>query len=144
MNTGLSCILAAAVLSSAGGVPLLRGGGRGRAAGVLLALLSSGLGLCGIALVTVLGGAQAAPVAMSWAVPGGSLAVQVDGLSALFLLPVFLIAALASIYGLGYWRPEAGAPGRGLPWFQGLMTAGMVVLLLARNSVLFLLGWELM
>ena len=36
--------------------------------------------------------------------PGGEFTVAVDGLSAVFLLPVFLISLLGNVYGLGYWK----------------------------------------
>jgi hydrogenase-4 component B len=68
-----------------------------------------------------------------------------DGLSALFLVPVFLVTLLGSIYGLGYWR-QADHPtnGRKLGLFYGLLGAGMSVLLVAADGFLFLVGWEVM
>ena len=80
-----------------------------------------------------------------WSVPGGELAVSVDGLSAVFLLPVFLVSLLGNIYGLEYWAQVAHPEnGRKLRLFFGLVTAGMALLVVARNSLLFLVGWEIM
>jgi len=74
-----------------------------------------------------------------------SLHVGVDGISALFLLPIFLIGLLGSIYGLRYWKQsEHPENGRKLRVFYGLCVAGMALLVIARDSVVFLVGWEFM
>jgi formate hydrogenlyase subunit 3/multisubunit Na+/H+ antiporter MnhD subunit len=81
----------------------------------------------------------------AWAVPGGRFLVHVDGLAAMFLLPVFLVSALGAIYGLGYWaQAEHRANGRQVRLFYGLTTAGIVLLIVAKNGILFLAGWEVM
>jgi formate hydrogenlyase subunit 3/multisubunit Na+/H+ antiporter MnhD subunit len=68
-----------------------------------------------------------------------------DGLSALFLVPVYLVTLLGSVYGLGYWRPaEHPTNSRKLGVFYGLLAAGMVVLLIAADGFVFLVGWEVM
>ena len=68
-----------------------------------------------------------------------------DGLSAIFLAPVFLISLLGNVYGLGYWKQtEHPQNGRKLRLFYGTLTAGMALLVIARNSILFLFGWEIM
>ncbi len=61
-----------------------------------------------------------------WPVPGGAFAVRVDALSALFLLQIFVIALLGSIYGLELLAAGASTPtnGRKLRLFYGLLTAG--------------------
>src|SRR5262249_9358993 len=67
------------------------------------------------------------------------------GLSAIFLVPVFLISLLGNVYGLDYWKQTAHPEnGRKLRLFYGLLTAGMALLVIARNSILFLFGWEIM
>lgn len=143
MNGGLGLALAGAAGAALSGVPgLVLGPGRPAAErlGALLAVLASVVGLAGACL-----GLAGPPdeVAVPWAVPGLSLRVGLDPLSALFLVPVFLVPALAAVYGLGY-APLLGAAGRHLRVFQGLLTAGMATLVLARNGMLFLVGWELM
>ena len=68
-----------------------------------------------------------------------------DGLSALFLVPIFLVSMLGSVYWLGYWKQaEHLTNGRKLRLFYGLLPAGMALLVIARNSILFMLGWEVM
>ena len=82
---------------------------------------------------------------LPWAVPGGAFRVRVDALAAMFLLQIFLVAALGAVFGLGYWsqhdHPESG---RKLRLFYGAVTAGMALVVAAGNAVLFLAGWELM
>jgi len=74
-----------------------------------------------------------------------SLHVGVDGISAFFLLPIFLIGVLGSIYGMGYWKQsEHHENGRRLRVFYGSCVAGMALLVVARDSVVFLVGWEIM
>ena len=70
---------------------------------------------------------------------------RMDGLSALFLVPVFLVTLLGSIYGLEYWRQEDHPrTGRKLCLFYGFLPAGMTLLLIATDGFLFLVGWEVM
>ena len=60
-------------------------------------------------------------------------------------MPIFLISLLGNVYGLGYWKQtEHPENGRKLRLFYGTMTAGMALLVIARNSILFLFGWEIM
>jgi hydrogenase-4 component B len=65
-----------------------------------------------------------------------------DGLAAFFLVPVFLMGGLGAVYGLGTAR-DTGRRDL-LPLYWGLLVAGMVLLLLAGQAVLFLFGWECM
>ncbi len=82
---------------------------------------------------------------LPWGLPIGHFAVGVDALSAVFLIPMLLISALGSIYGLSYWK-QAEHPGNGrkLRLFWGLMTAGMMLVVLATDGVTFLMAWEIM
>lgn len=136
-----ACLLAA--LSGVPGLFLSRTGRAGErlAAGLLLAAGAAGLAAAALAF------AAPAPegLAWPWAVPGGRLEVRVDGLSAMFLAQVFLIAPLGAVYGLGYWpQAEHARDARQLRLFYGLLVAGMGTLLIARNAILFLVGWEVM
>ena len=87
----------------------------------------------------------AAPIRLPWQVPLGSFHVELDALSAMFEIQVFLLAALGAIYALAYWR-QVDHPGNGrkLRACYGLMVAGMALLGVARNAILFMAGWELM
>lgn len=71
--------------------------------------------------------------------------VGLDPLSAFFLVPVFLLGGLGSLYGLAYW-PQRRHPGNGrkLRACWGILVAGMALLLISRHALIFLLGWEAM
>lgn len=138
-------VVAGTVLAAASGVPGAferRERKRGERAATALMVLG---GLCAIAgaalaLVHPLPG-----IDLAWSVPGGRFAVRVDGISALFLIQIFLVSTLGSVYGLGYWKQaDHGRDGRKLRLFYGLMTAGMALLVIARNTMLFMVGWEIM
>ena len=107
-----------------------------------LLVLACGIGLAGAG--AGLFGAGSVPVALPWPAVGDSL-VALDPLSAFFLVPVFLVGALASVYGLGY-SPAARnrRTGRRLQLFFGLLVAGMALLLISRHALAFLIGWEAM
>ena len=112
-----------------------RVGAWGGAAGGLMGLAS--------ALSTLLAGATW-EMQSPWSVPGGALRLAVDPLSAFFLTPIFLVAALGAVYGLGYWRtaPPCRRAGGWLGYH--VLTASMAVVATARNGVLFLVAWEVM
>jgi hydrogenase-4 component B len=137
-------ILVAICLVGVSGIPGLflprRSAAGERIAGLLL-ILGSALGL-GTSFGAM---GKAMSLARDWQVPGGELAIRVDGLTALFLAPLFLVAPLGAVYGLEYW-PQSDHPGDGkkLRLFYGWLTAGIALLLVAKNAVLFLVGWETM
>jgi formate hydrogenlyase subunit 3/multisubunit Na+/H+ antiporter MnhD subunit len=82
---------------------------------------------------------------LPWLVPSGEFFIELDPLSAWFLLPTLLLAALSAIYGVGYLRTWQGRRSLGPVWFfYCLLVLGMMLVLLARNAVLFLMAWELM
>jgi hydrogenase-4 component B len=109
----------------------------------LLVALAAGLGLAGAGSFWIAGGGP--PLVLPWPLPGAEFRVAVDGLSAFFLVPIFMISLLGSVYGLGYWKQtEHPENGRQVRLFYGTLTAGMALLVIARNSVLFLFGWEIM
>ncbi|MHB8077636.1 MAG: proton-conducting transporter transmembrane domain-containing protein [Candidatus Krumholzibacteriia bacterium] len=82
---------------------------------------------------------------LPWNVPLGSLDLGLDPLSAYFLLPILVLAPLAGIYGAGYLREWRGRRNLGACWFLfNLLVACMVLVVAARNAVLFLVAWETM
>jgi len=134
-------------LAAFSGVPGLftarHGRGGERAATALLATGAA----CAIAgAVRVLIAPETAePLRFAWSVPAGALHVEVDALSAMFVIQVFGLAALGAIYGLGYWAQAAHPDnGRKLRACYGLTVAGMGLLAVGRNVVLFMAGWEVM
>src|SRR5262245_14595109 len=142
----MTLLLVAIALAALSGVPGLfcaRQSSIGQWLSVILAVVGGSLGI-GAALAGL--STEPAPeVRLPWAVPGGEFHVALDALSAVFLLPVFLVSLLGSIYGLGYWKQQEHPDnGRRLRLFYGLLTAGMALLVIARNGILFLTAWEVM
>ena len=139
-------VLLGIVIAAASGVPGLfvsRSSNVGQWLSVLLAVIASGCGLSGVGVFWATGASS--PIVRPWAIPGGEFHVAMDGLSALFLVPIFLVSMLGSVYGLGYWKQsEHLTNGRKLRLFYGLLPAGMALLVIARNSILFMVGWEVM
>lgn len=139
-------VLAAIVLAAVSGIPGLfmrRSSLLGQRLAAAISVTASVIGLCGV--LVFWGTAQSEPIVREWAIPGAQFHVAMDGLSALFLVPVFFVSALGCVYGLSYWKQtEHPENGRKLRLFYGLMPAGMALLVVARNSILFLVGWEVM
>lgn len=121
---------------------LRRGSGTGELLSLLLVLAASIGGLVGAFLG--LFGASSAPLLLPLPALAES-SFDVDPLTAFFLVPVFLIGALAALYARGY-RPASRNPrnSRQATVFLGLLLAGLAALLMARNAFAFLLGWEFM
>ncbi len=143
----MNLLIASIAMVAVSGLPGALLSRRGNAGQWLAALLCAGGSLAGLVAV---GGwfshGAAVELRQAWPlVPQADFHVGIDGLSAVFLLPIFLIALLGSLYGLGYWR-QSDHPdnGRKLRLFYGLCAAGMALVVVARNSVVFLFGWEVM
>jgi hydrogenase-4 component B len=72
----------------------------------------------------------------------GTFRLEVDSLSAFFLLPVLTISLLGAVYGYEYMKPYFAAD---KTWFfYSILVASMMGVILARNGLLFLICWELM
>lgn len=82
---------------------------------------------------------------LRWNMPIGSFFVQIDPLSALFLIPIFGLSAIAAVYGAEYLFIYRHQKNLGVPWlFYNLLVIGMALVVVARNGVLFLIAWEVM
>jgi formate hydrogenlyase subunit 3/multisubunit Na+/H+ antiporter MnhD subunit len=142
----MSLLLVAIALTAVSGVPGLVGNrrsGLGQWLSAVVAVAGAGIGIAVTLLLTSSEGPT--ELRLLWSIPGGEFHVALDGLSVLFLLPIFLIFLLGSVYGLGYWK-QAEHPdnGRKLRLFYGVLTAGMAIVVLSKNALLFLMGWEVM
>lgn len=145
MSIGLLLIAAACVAVS--GIPSLLLGPRsvfGQWIAMLMNVISSVIG--GVGLFVHFTNIQVpSQLAWAWSLPFGRFSVGVDDLSAIFLIPILLISALGSIYGLEYWKQSHHpSNGKKLRFCWGLMTAGMMLVVLARDGVLLLIAWEIM
>lgn len=139
-------LIVAIVLAGLSGVPGLFFSRHGRGGERLYVVLMTlaGVGAC-VGAIGALAWGWSEEISWAWLVPGGRFAVRVDALSAMFVLQIAVLAVLGAWYGLEYW-PQRAHPydGRKLRLFYGLVTAGMLLLVVARNGVLFLAGWEVM
>jgi NADH-quinone oxidoreductase subunit L len=97
-------------------------------------------------LFGVIGGADAYHVAVEWAPIGPGLEIPlgmtVDGLAAVLLAMVTTISLCIQIYSVFYMRGDE----RYTLFFanMSLFTAGMLIVVLADNLILLLVGWEIM
>ncbi|MFA6823526.1 MAG: proton-conducting transporter membrane subunit, partial [Geobacter sp.] len=78
---------------------------------------------------------------LSWSMPSGPAQLVLDPLAALFLLPIFLISACGALYALRY-RPARGGYDRIMSSMYALLAGSMAVIVLAGDSLLFLVAWE--
>ena len=131
-------------ISGCPGLLLSRRGVAGQRIAAVLNVMSSSLGIAGLVLHF------ARPeishqISVPWTLPIGRVDMALDDLSVIFLIPIFLISALGAVYGLSYWsQREHAGNGRKLRLCWGLLTAGMALVVLARDGVLFLMAWEIM
>lgn len=111
-------------------------GAGGMLAGCVIGLMSAALGLHS-------GGQDY--LRLAWHVPFGSFTLGMDSLSAFFLFPIFGLPALAALYGSEYMRAYHGKKSIGPHWFfLSLLTAGMAMVVVARDGLLFIVSWEVM
>ena len=139
----LELVLAAAALMAVSGLPALFGGRVAGRAAAVLQVLAAGLGLAGAAgaLFTA---APPAALAVPWRLAVFEVGFRLDGLAALFLLPIFLVAALGAVYAEEY-RPAGRGGGAGrLRFFYGVTAAAMALVVVAADGVALLVAWEAM
>ena len=140
----MTAIIAAILLLLVSGVAALLAGrsrwpGRIAAAGAVLAAL---VGMPA-AFASLFGVPQA--LALPWSMPFGTVLLRLDALSGLFLLPIFALPAVAAIYGDRYMAAHSHGRSLGAHWFfYNSLVAGMALVAVAANGLLFLVAWEVM
>jgi len=102
-----------------------------------------GCGIAAVPVIRALAGGVPLSLQIAWNMPGGSLTFGLDGLSAFFCLPILLVSPLAAVYGCQYLAHEKKPLGP-VSFFYNVLTASMLLLLTARNGLLFLVIWEVM
>jgi formate hydrogenlyase subunit 3/multisubunit Na+/H+ antiporter MnhD subunit len=105
-------------------------------------------GGCVAALVPTVGallGGTPESLQAPWGVPLAAFVVEIDALSAFFLVPIFVLGGLAAVYGRAYMRSESDKRSLGPSIFAfNVLVASMALVVIARNAVLFLVAWEVM
>jgi formate hydrogenlyase subunit 3/multisubunit Na+/H+ antiporter MnhD subunit len=110
------------------------------ALGPLAAALGSGLCLAAGALALA---GDTWSLTLAWAMPGASFRLALDPLSGLFLLPGGILGLASAWSGHAALKHHDG--GLGPHWgFFNLTLAASAVVFAARDSLLFLLAWEVM
>jgi formate hydrogenlyase subunit 3/multisubunit Na+/H+ antiporter MnhD subunit len=84
---------------------------------------------------------RAATFSLPLSMPGGSFSLRLDGLSAFFLLPLFIVGLVGALYGTEYMQKEKAC----LHWsWYNLLLVSMAIVVTAANGLLFLFAWECM
>jgi formate hydrogenlyase subunit 3/multisubunit Na+/H+ antiporter MnhD subunit len=116
-------------------------------------LRSSSIGATGSVLGAILGivpavnsiiSGQSTSLRCNWSMPYGSFIIEIDPLSAIFLIPIFVLSALSAVYGVSYLNSHKGNPTGVASFFFNLLTCCMIFVVIARNGLLFLIVWEIM
>ena len=141
--TGMSLVLAALGIIFAGAVLalVLRHAPR-LAAWCASSSLALGAVLALVPIMQVLLGGPTQSFSGPWPMPNGAFLVEVDALSAFFLVPIFVVAGFGAVFGREYLSgdPTGGVAAAG----YNLLAASMAMVVLARNGILFLVAWEAM
>lgn len=129
------------IFGSLASLVLARRAVAGTAVGCIAAVTACAMGLAGT-IRSLMGGRES--LTFAWNADWGcSFHIGMDALSGLFLLVVFSVGMLGAIYGARYLLNETPA-GASSWFFFNLMLAGMALVCLARNGMLFLIAWEVM
>jgi hydrogenase-4 component B len=137
------CSVFILLLSAFAALFLTKSPSKATLAGVFGAVAGCVTGL--IPAFSVVLGAGPVSIRLPWNIPFGTFFLEIDPLSAFFLIPTFILCAAAAIYGGGYLKSYAGRKSLGASWFFfNILIAGMAVVLTSRNGMLFLMAWEVM
>ena len=79
---------------------------------------------------------------VAWPAPLNELTLRLDALSAFFMVPLLVLGAACAIYAVSYLDPKRrlGVPSGCF----NLLLAAMLLVLVARNGIVLLFGWEVM
>ena len=136
--TGIACIavtaLCAAILPEKMKLPFAAAG------------ITAGSVLAAVPAVTVLFKAEALSRVLPFGFPFGNVRLEMDPLSALFILVIAVGSSAGAIYGAGYLSKYKG---KGMPlgshlFFLGMLCASMLLLVTVRHALFFLVVWETM
>jgi formate hydrogenlyase subunit 3/multisubunit Na+/H+ antiporter MnhD subunit len=101
------------------------------------------LGLVASVSALLSGGEQT--LSLAWSLPFGRFSLRMDALSAFFLIPTFLLAAVCAVYGqAAFTRHEGKRPLNAHWFFFHVMVLALALVLTAADGFLFLLSWEAM
>lgn len=143
MISPLIPIVTAAALATIAGAPMLIDSAKGEKLSSWVQIAASLIGIAG-ALQALLSASNERWL-ISWGLPFGPAEIGIDPLSALFLIPVFLVSACCAIYSLGYLpAAENSDTAPRLATFFGILAGSLAGIVISRHAVLFLIVWEIM
>ena len=102
---------------------------------------------CAAGLTSLFSGGwdNAESVIFDWGLPIGSLALGLDPLTKLFLVPVFTLGMVCAVSGALSLRSDAKSHDLGAHWmFYLILLLGMTCVMAARDGLFFMMSWELM
>jgi hydrogenase-4 component B len=138
--------LTAAVLWLGSGLSSLLGGRRSRVAQGMTTMTGcagSALGVAAACVSLSAGSIDAGQI--RGPLPGSFLHFGLDPLAAFFLLPIFVVGALGSVYGTGYWRADRHPrTAVRVQCCYGLLVGALCLVILAADAIAFLFAWEVM
>ncbi|MBN1757275.1 MAG: hypothetical protein JW863_03100, partial [Chitinispirillaceae bacterium] len=141
IETTLLYVVVMAILGTAGLFFRVANGNSGRILGRAITVVSMVFAV-GFIIMVILHPAPIQNTVFFWNMPFASFAIGIDWLSAFFMIPLLILTAASSLYGSGYMPDHSSDRTH---WLQfTLLIAGMILVLLARNALLFLIAWELM
>jgi hydrogenase-4 component B len=95
--------------------------------------------------VEVLFSGRSVEITIPWQIPLGKIALGLDPLSSVFVLPIVVVVALAAVYAMQYLEGSHRQLSVGGIWFFfNILAASMLLVVAARNGWLFLMCWETM
>lgn len=116
---------------------------KGQIVSSALMLLGAGIGVAGVILSVKSG--VIAQYSHNWFLPWGSFRICMDPLSCVFLVPVFIVPSMGTIYSVSYWSQRLHPDnGKRLGVFYGLLAGGMALVVIAQDALLFIIAWEIM
>jgi formate hydrogenlyase subunit 3/multisubunit Na+/H+ antiporter MnhD subunit len=107
---------------------------------------SAGAALSAFPAVKILFKGNSLPALLPLGYPFGNVRLEIDPLSALFIVIIAAGSIAASIYAIGYLKPYRGkkAPLGSHLFFLGTLCASMLLLVTVRHALFFLIVWEAM
>ncbi|MCC6347459.1 MAG: hydrogenase 4 subunit B [Nitrospirales bacterium] len=95
--------------------------------------------------IGAVGGGSTEKAILALGLPGLPFHLRLDPLAGFFLTIIGLLAFCVSLYSIGYVRGFLGhRPVARLIVFSALFVAGMILVVLADDALIFLISWELM
>ncbi|WP_005033573.1 proton-conducting transporter membrane subunit [Holophaga foetida] len=105
-----------------------------------LGLLGAGLALGG-ATHTLIHGQVSQMQFQFW---GAAVCLELDALSAAFILPLQVVVGLGCVYASTYWPASTPRTGTFVRFFYALLATALTAVFICRQGMIFLVAWELM